>query len=82
MPAGSPAKKPNNFVRGRRRRGECPAAGKLSELAAEEKIDLIVAPLAYCTDNAAMGAIAWERLEAGLVADLSLDVTPGLVRMP
>ena len=55
---------------------------KLDELAAEEKIDLIVAPLVYCTDNAAMGAIAWERLEAGHIADLSLDVTPGLVRMP
>ncbi len=55
---------------------------KLNELAAEEQIDLIVAPLAYCTDNAAMGAIAWERLEAGLIADLMLDVTPGLVRMP
>jgi N6-L-threonylcarbamoyladenine synthase len=55
---------------------------RLEELANKEGIDLIIAPLAYCTDNAAMGAIAWERLEAGLVADLTLDVTPGLVRMP
>ncbi|MCA9071303.1 MAG: tRNA (adenosine(37)-N6)-threonylcarbamoyltransferase complex transferase subunit TsaD, partial [Planctomycetaceae bacterium] len=55
---------------------------RLEQLAAEEQVELFVAPLAYCTDNAAMGAIAWERLEAGLFADLDLDVTPGLVRMP
>ena len=54
---------------------------RLDELAGEEGIEVIIAPLAYCTDNAAMGAIAWERLEAGLFADLTLDVTPGLVRM-
>ena len=34
----------------------------------------------YCTDNAAMGAIAWTLLKAGRTADLDLDVTPGLVR--
>lgn len=55
---------------------------RLEELAAKLDVELFVAPLAYCTDNAAMGAIAWERLEAGLFADLNLDVTPGLVRMP
>jgi len=54
----------------------------LKDLAAEEDVELHIAPLALCTDNAAMGAIAWERLEAGLVAGLDLDVTPGLVRMP
>jgi N6-L-threonylcarbamoyladenine synthase len=55
---------------------------KLKQLAEDEGIELIIAPLAYCTDNAAMGAIAWERLEAGQFADLTLDVTPGLVRLP
>jgi N6-L-threonylcarbamoyladenine synthase len=40
----------------------------------------IVAPRELCTDNAAMGAIAIERLRAGLVEPLSLDVRPGLVR--
>ena len=46
-----------------------------------ESVEILIAPLAYCTDNAAMGAIAWERLEAGQFADLTLDVVPGLVRM-
>lgn len=41
---------------------------------------LHVAPRPLCTDNAAMGAIAWEALEAGHTAPLDCDVTPGLVR--
>jgi len=49
---------------------ECQAAG----------ITLHIAPLKLCTDNAVMGAIAVERLRAGLVEDLDLDITPGLVR--
>jgi N6-L-threonylcarbamoyladenine synthase len=43
-------------------------------------IELHIAPLALCTDNAVMGAIAIERLKAGLVENLDLDVLPGLVR--
>ena len=35
-----------------------------------------------CTDNAVMGAIAIERLRAGLVDDLDLDAYPGVVRKP
>ena len=35
-----------------------------------------MAPLALCTDNAVMGAIAVERLGAGLFEDLDLDVYP------
>ena len=35
---------------------------------------------ALCTDNAVMGAIAVERLKAGLVETLDLDAYPGLVR--
>jgi N6-L-threonylcarbamoyladenine synthase len=42
---------------------------------------LRVPPLRLCTDNAVMGAIAVERLKAGLVEDLDLDAQPGLVRM-
>ena len=34
-------------------------------------------PLSLCTDNAVMGAIAVERLRAGKVEDLSLDISPG-----
>ena len=43
-------------------------------------IELHIAPLQLCTDNAVMGALAVERLQAGLVEDLSLDIVPGLVR--
>ncbi|MBN1855254.1 MAG: tRNA (adenosine(37)-N6)-threonylcarbamoyltransferase complex transferase subunit TsaD [Pirellulales bacterium] len=41
---------------------------------------LLLAPMPLCTDNAAMGAIAMERLKAGLVEPLDLDIRPGLVR--
>jgi N6-L-threonylcarbamoyladenine synthase len=34
----------------------------------------------YCTDNAAMAALAWEALEQGRTAPLEIDVTPGLIR--
>jgi N6-L-threonylcarbamoyladenine synthase len=33
-----------------------------------------------CTDNAVMGAIAFERLRAGKTESLDLDAAPGLVR--
>ena len=49
-------------------------------MADESGIDLIIAPPEYCTDNAAMAAIAWELLEQGRAASLDIDVTPGLVR--
>jgi len=38
---------------------------------------LHVPPLALCTDNAVMGAIAVERYRAGLFEDLSLDIGAG-----
>jgi len=51
------------------------------EAAAQEKgVRLFIAPLALCTDNAVMGAIALERYQAGLFESLDLDVFPGLVR--
>jgi len=53
---------------------------RLTQLAEEMEIELVVAPLEYCTDNAAMSAVAWELLERGETASLDLDVTPGLVR--
>jgi N6-L-threonylcarbamoyladenine synthase len=54
--------------------------GRLSEACGELGVELIVPPLKWCTDNAAMGAIAVERLKAGLIGGLSLDALPGLVR--
>lgn len=53
---------------------------RLAEEAERSGIELHVAPLKLCTDNAVMGAIAVERLRAGLVEDLDLDVQPGVVR--
>ncbi|MBL9124748.1 MAG: tRNA (adenosine(37)-N6)-threonylcarbamoyltransferase complex transferase subunit TsaD [Planctomycetaceae bacterium] len=53
---------------------------RLQEFAAQQDVDLHLAPPALCTDNAVMGAIALERLEAGLVENLDLDVLPGLER--
>jgi len=38
------------------------------------------APLSLCTDNAVMGAIAWERYRAGEFADLDLNFEAGVVR--
>jgi N6-L-threonylcarbamoyladenine synthase len=43
-------------------------------------VELHIAPRELCTDNAVLGAIAWERLRAGDVDDLSLDAIPGLIR--
>jgi N6-L-threonylcarbamoyladenine synthase len=43
-------------------------------------VTLVVPPRSLCTDNAAMGAIAWERLERGEDDGLELDVRPGTDR--
>jgi N6-L-threonylcarbamoyladenine synthase len=53
---------------------------RLSEETQRRGIVLHIPPLRLCTDNAVMGAIAVERLRAGLVEDLDLDIYPGLVR--
>ena len=53
---------------------------RLEELAAEKGLRLFIPPLWLCTDNAAMAAIALERLRAGHTCALDCDVTAGLVR--
>lgn len=53
---------------------------RLEEAARQHGHRLFIAPMALCTDNAVMGAIAIERLKAGLVSDLDLDVFPGPLR--
>jgi len=53
---------------------------RLEAIAAADGFSVYIAPLELCTDNAVMGAIAVERLKAGLVEDLDLDVQPGLIR--
>lgn len=45
-----------------------------------QKFELIIAPKELCTDNAVMGALAWERIDQNDFDDLSLDVQPGLLR--
>jgi N6-L-threonylcarbamoyladenine synthase len=53
---------------------------RLADAAERDGFSLHFAPREFCTDNAAMAAIAWEALERGTVADLDIDVTPGLIR--
>lgn len=42
--------------------------------------ELHIASPDLCTDNAVMGAIAWEKVERGEFAGLDADITPGLLR--
>lgn len=56
--------------------------GHLEQMCRQRGARLVLSPREYCTDNAAMGAIAWESLERGRVAPLDIDVTPGLLRAP
>ncbi len=53
---------------------------KLTALADHMRVELFIPPLALCTDNAALGAIAFPKLAAGQVSDLDCDVAAGLVR--
>jgi N6-L-threonylcarbamoyladenine synthase len=54
--------------------------GSLEQAAAQESFRLTVAPLDLCTDNAVMGAIAWEKIDRGEFVGLDLDIQPGLQR--
>jgi N6-L-threonylcarbamoyladenine synthase len=66
--------------------GGVAANARLRERLAEEserrQIELHIAPMKLCTDNAVMGAIAVERCKAGLFEPLDLDILPGVLRMP
>ena len=53
---------------------------RLIEAADCDGVELFIPPLSLCTDNAAMAGVAFEKLARGLVADLDIDVTAGLVR--
>lgn len=50
-------------------------------MAAEEGIRLVIPPLAWCTDNAAMAAVAVEKFRSGHFDALDLDAGGGLLRM-
>ncbi len=53
---------------------------ELAKGARSRNAELVIAPPELCTDNAVMGAIAFERLKAGKIESLEFDVQPGLVR--
>jgi N6-L-threonylcarbamoyladenine synthase len=53
---------------------------RITRMAEELKIELFIPPISLCTDNAAMAGIAYEKLAAGQVAELDVDVQAGLVR--
>jgi N6-L-threonylcarbamoyladenine synthase len=53
---------------------------KMTAMAAEENVELLIPPRWLCTDNAAMAGIALPKLAAGEVAPLDIDVTAGLIR--
>ena len=53
---------------------------ELKALAARRGVTVLIPPLELCTDNAAIGAIAWEQLEQGDIAPLDIDVRPGTDR--
>ena len=53
---------------------------KVAAMAGRRGVELFLPPGSLCTDNAAMAGVAFAKLAAGQVADLDIDVTPGLVR--
>lgn len=61
------------------------AANKVFRQQLKEAVDaigreLVIAKPEYCTDNAVMGALAWEKIRASQLDSLDLDIHPGLVR--
>jgi N6-L-threonylcarbamoyladenine synthase len=58
-----------------------PFRERLELLALEHGFELHIPPLSLCTDNAVMGAIAVEKLKAGQMASLELDINAGLDRI-
>lgn len=52
----------------------------LARLASQLDLELHIAPPELCTDNAVMGAIAFEHFRAGNFESMDADILPGLVR--
>ena len=52
----------------------------LAALAGAESASVFIPPMEWCTDNAALGGIAFAKLAAGQTAALDIDVQAGLVR--
>jgi N6-L-threonylcarbamoyladenine synthase len=58
-----------------------PFRQRLEALSADHGFELHIPPLSLCTDQAVMGAIAIERIKAGLFETLELDIAAGLERV-
>lgn len=54
----------------------------IEEQCKKHKIELHIAPHQLCTDNAMMGALAWEKIFRGEYDSLETDIQPGLQRRP
>ena len=52
----------------------------LQDLGKQHRATILIPPMNLCTDNAAMGAIAWEHIERNDIADLQLDARPNVYR--
>lgn len=53
---------------------------ELQAMCDKRRVQLHIASPELCTDNAVMGAIAWEKVERQEFAGLDADITPGLLR--
>lgn len=53
---------------------------KLDALCKKRRVEFHIPPMWLCTDNAAMGAVAYLKLLRGDLADLSCDIVAGLIR--
>jgi N6-L-threonylcarbamoyladenine synthase len=53
--------------------------GAMEVMANEEGIELLIPPLRWCTDNAAMAALAVEKWRTGLIAGDDLDAVPSFL---
>ena len=56
-----------------------PLRAALAVMCAKEGAELFIPPLAFCTDNAAMAALAVEKWKAGQFAPVDLDAEPNWI---
>jgi len=52
----------------------------LEKMADDFDVNLFIAPMELCTDNAAMAGIAWEYYKNGEFSELDVDIKAGMVR--
>lgn len=53
---------------------------ELASMAESVHADLVLSEPSLCTDNAVMGAIAWNKIDRGNFSALDVDIHPGLLR--